>query len=431
MNKRTSLGAAVVMALALGVPAAAEATTTSPTPTPVSTATPTAPSSSSVPSAPTAPTYTSTPNKSVSTAPTSSPSSGTSTSSGTVHSSQTTTQTQTTPAPAGSSEAYAVKVDNIAAISHTKAEASGSGTSATADPLELGGSPPASQFGGTTTSPPGSHGDLLDTGPSSQFRLALLPWSTANNQTATSSSADAYSDIVFLDLGTPSTGASPTDTCGTQTAPSVCLRVLQSQSHATWNAGQSTGNSSSDGAILNVGGASGLTVDLLHAQTSSSGTGSSYLLSVNGNQIGSSSQANGACSISIPGLLAINCLTATGGLGSTLASVLSYNAGGGPLSSVLGTGGAILTSSKSGSATQAPSTAASSQTAPSQVSSQAPSTGAKTGPSAAGPSAAASASNQSLAFTGTDAEALAGFALALIIAGSAVLWRSRRRAATT
>jgi hypothetical protein len=420
MNKRTSLGAAVVMALALGVPAAAEATTTSSTPTPVSTATPTAPSSAPVSSAPTAPTYTSTPNKSVSTAPTSSPS--TSTSGGTVHSSQT-TQTQTTPAPAGSSEAYAVKVDNIAAISHTKAEASGSGTSATADPLELGGSPPASQFGGTTTSPPGSHGDLLDTGPSSQFRLALLPWSTANNQTSTGSSADAYSDIVFLDLGTPSTGASPNDTCGTQTASSVCLRVLQSQSHATWTPGQSTGNSSSDGAILNVGGASGLTIDLLHAQTSSSGTGSSYLLSVNGNQIGSSSQANGACSISIPGLLAINCLTATGGLGNTLASVLGYNAGSGPLSSVLGTGGLILTSSKSGSAGQAPSTA-SSQGAPSQ----APSTAAKTGPAAAAPSAAAAATNHSLAFTGTDAVALMGFALALIIAGSAVVWRSRRRA---
>jgi hypothetical protein len=236
------------------------------------------------------------------------------------------TKTTTTPAPAARSEAYALVLANILAISHSKTSASGGGTSSTANPLEIGGKPLATQFGGTQTGAGTSSGHLIDIGQPNQFRLAVTPWSATNTQSSSQNTANAIADVLILGLGNPST------------SQSASLRVLESRSSSTWTSGASSSNTSTDGAILNVGGASGLTVDLLHAETSSSGKGSSYLVSINGNQIGSSGQASGKCTITIPGLLDLACLTATGG---TAGSVTT--AGSGVAKAVLGSGTSKLT----------------------------------------------------------------------------------------
>ena len=379
-------GAAVGAALLVSIPVAAEA------------ATPTAPTTS-----------TSAPSTSTSQTSTSAPSTSTSTQSPTApKSASTTTGTTTTPAPAGTSEAYALVIGNILALSHTKASASGSGTSSTADPLELGGNPPASQFGGTQNGPGSSGSALFDTGnQSNQFRLALLPWTATNSQSpdGSQSTADAMSDIVLLDLGTPGT------------SQSASVRVLQSQSHATWTPAASSGNSSADGAIVNAGGPSGLNIDLLHSESSSSGAGSSYLLSINGNTIGSSGQVNGQCQIPLSPLLVINCLTSTGGVANNIttsgADVVTATLGPGSQQSL--TAKLIDSNTKSGIAPPAVNSGNGAQTG-----------GSGSGAGTGSGNGAATAPSGALAFTGLDAVSLLALALALGLGGTGLVWWARR-----
>ncbi|HET6964952.1 MAG TPA: hypothetical protein VFH58_09285 [Acidimicrobiales bacterium] len=320
------------------------------------------------------------------------------------------------PAPPGSAEAYAAQVGDVAAISHTKASASSGGDSATADPLELGGNPPAAAFGGTESNGNGSKsGALLDTGKQPFGRLALTPWTTTNSTSTSNNSASGLADIVWLDLG------------DTSTSQSASLRVLQSQSSASWTPEASTGSASSDGAILDLGGPNGLAVDVLHSQTSSSGAGSSYLLSINGNQIGTSDQAGGKCSVDLPGVLSLDCLTASGGLGSN--GVLSSAAGAasatvGPSSSGLT---AALIQSKSTSA-KAPAAVTPAATSPAASAPAAapPAAAPPASAPAAAPASAAPAASSRLPFTGANVGFLVGAALLLGGAGAGIVLVSRR-----
>jgi hypothetical protein len=314
----------------------------------------------------------------------------------------------TVPAPQASAEAYAAQIVGIIALSHTKASAGSGGTAGTADVLELGGpNPPASQFGGTVTGVGTQSGDLIDTGPNSQFRLQVAPWSVNNTQ----STSTAIADLLLLNLGDPTT------------SQSASVDLLHSKSDASWTSAASSSDSTTDGAIVNLGGPSGLTLDVLHAETTSSGTGSSYLLSINGQQIGTSGQANGQCTITIPGLLTINCLSATGGLAgqitSNTTSVLTADlppSGGGlglrlfKATNQGGTGAASLASG-SGSGSGAGTGGA----APAKLA------------AAKAPAAAATkaASAGALAFTGLNSIAMIAMALLLGVAGAVGLVWSR------
>lgn len=326
--------------------------------------------------------------------------------------------TVTQPAPPGSSEAYAAQVGDVAAISHTKASASSSGESATADPLELGGNPPAAAFGGTESgnSDGSNSGALLDTGKQPFGRLALTPWSTTNSHSASGNSASGLADIVWLDLGDPST------------QQSASLRVLQSESNAQWTPDASTGNASADGAILDLGGPNGLAVDVLHSETSSSGAGSSYLLSINGNQIGTSGQAGGKCSVTLPGVLSLDCLTASGGTGTT--GVLSSAAGVasatvGPATSGL-TAALIQSKGTSAKAPAAVTPAATSPASGAPATAPAAAAPAASAPAAAAPASAAPAASSRLPFTGANVGFLVGAALLLGGAGAGIVLVSRR-----
>jgi hypothetical protein len=237
--------------------------------------------------------------------------------------------------------------------------------------------------------------------PANQFRLAITPWSDNNTVSDTQTTSSAMSQILYLDLGDPNT------------AQSVNLSVLQSKSDASWTSAASSGSSSSDGAILNAGGGAskgGLTVDLLHADANSSGTQSSYLLSINGNEIGSSSQVNGACVINIPSLLSLSCVTAAGGAGSSAAEVVH---------TVLGPGTPLETP---GDAFKA--TGSSSNGAPSVSSGNGGQT--SNGNGNGNGNGGAKASTGKLAFTGLDVAGLVGLALALGLGGVGLVWWSRR-----
>ena len=214
--------------------------------------------------------------------------------------------------------------------------------------------------------------------------------------------------ILYLSLGDPST------------SQSLNLSVLQSKSDASWTSAQSSGSSSSDGAILNAGGGAsngGLTVDLLHADASSSGSQSSYLVSINGNEIGSNSQVNGQCVINIPSLLSLSCVTASGGVAGTVSSsaaeVLHATA-------LPGTPGEL-----NGDAFQA-NVQANSGAAPAVAASNGGQTGSPASGAGNGASTAAPAASQALAFTGADIAGLIGLALALGLGGVGLVWWSRR-----
>ena len=190
------------------------------------------------------------------------------------------------------------------------------------------------------------------------------------------------------------------------------LSVLQSKSNATWTNGASSGSSSSDGAILNAGGGAsngGLTVDLLHADANSSGSQSSYLLSINGNEIGSSSQVNGACAINIPSLLSLSCVTATGGLGSSASEVVKTIV----LPGANQIQGDVINATGSSS------------NGPSVNSGSGGQTGGGNGGNGGNGNGAAKGSG-ALAFTGLDVGGLVGLALALGLGGVWLVWWSRR-----
>jgi len=219
-------------------------------------------------------------------------------------------------APPGEADAVVAKVGDLTGIGgHTHAKADPAGSSATGNVIEIGGAPLSKEFGGTQKGHGHSEGGLYDSGAgNSAGRLRLTPWSaTTKGDGATTEQADADAALARLVLGDNA----------------VTLSVLQSKSHADWTPTASSGSSSSDGAVANAGGASGLTIVLLHSEASSSGkgSGSSYVLGVNDQKLLTSDQANGKCAIAIPQLLSVNCLAVSGGAGSVTATVANVLVG--------------------------------------------------------------------------------------------------------
>ena len=335
-----------------------------------------------------------------------------------VHSADTTTVV--VPAPTSTAAAYAANILNAIAISHTIASAGNNTTQGTANVLEIGGNPLAPQLGGTQKGAGSSSGVLLDTAqlmiPTSALQLQVAPWSVVNTQSSSASSSSSIADLLVLTLG------------DTTTANSASLRVLQSTSNANWTSAQSTSNATSDGAILNLGGPSGLNVDLLHSDTSSTTPGSSYIISINGQQIGTNSQAGGQCALTIPSLLSLSCLTATGGLAGTLTTGTSQvvgvvlNPGGANLPISLinsnaqsGIGGISLPGISGGNGGQTGNTGS----------------GAATGHAAAKAQPATKAGHHRLAFTGIDLPVLLGIAVLLLTAGLGLVWWVRKPRAAT
>ena len=215
-------------------------------------------------------------------------------------------------APPGEASAVAAQVDDVVAVAHTEATAGPSGNDATANALEIGGSAPSKEFGGTEDGPGHSSGALVDTGDDPNFSLQITPWSADVDQR----SAVAKAALARL-----------------RVAGAISVDVLQSESQATYDGNSSSGASSSDGAVANVGGDGGLTIVVLHSEASSAaGASGAYLLAINDNKIGTSDDANGACLIELPDLVRITCLTASGGTAGDLtgfeAEVLGAVVGG-------------------------------------------------------------------------------------------------------
>ncbi|HUQ39870.1 MAG TPA: hypothetical protein VM030_06915 [Acidimicrobiales bacterium] len=211
-------------------------------------------------------------------------------------------ETVTTPAPPGVSEAVALNVLDIVAIGHTIAKADDKNGEATANSIEIAGE---AVFGGTQKGKGTQKGELLDTGETPLGQLAIAPYEatvTESSTKRTSESDAALLKLVLIDKET------------------LTLNVLHTHSKAEHNGQQSKGNTSSDGANLNLGDGS-LQVVVLHSETSSEAKGnSSYVLGINDNYLLTNEDA-GDCAIEVPSVVALACLQAKGGLGSSAAAV--------------------------------------------------------------------------------------------------------------
>jgi hypothetical protein len=226
-------------------------------------------------------------------------------------------ETTQEPAPPGESEAVAAEVEGIAAVGRSHAEADGDGGEARGHALELFGEPPSEAFGGSQKGEGTSEGALLDTGDTPLGRAQVLPWEAAvgrEGNTQEAQGAAAAARAVLPD-------------------GLVTLAVLQSESHASHTGGKSAGSASSDGAFVNLGGEEGVTVRVLHAETSSEGEGRSYLLGIGDTHVLTSDDTGGRCAIEVPSLARVVCLSASGGEGGigdepVTASVADATVGG-------------------------------------------------------------------------------------------------------
>lgn len=309
-------------------------------------------------------------------------------------------------APPGSAEAVAVQVPGVISVSHTQATAGSGDASSTANVLELGGAVPDSRLGGSQQGEGTNSGNILDTGATPLGQVQVAPWEATAHTGADQRSASGKAAVARVSVIDSSTAH---------------LDVLQSQSTATHTSTKSTGSSSTDGAVLTLGDA--LRIVLLHSEANSEGTGTSYLVGINGNNIGTSDQANGACAINADPLLTLLCLTASGGNGLAAASVADVGLGGGAL-----TGTAFGTKASSAAAPAAPATTATAAAAPGAQPASPSVAAASPTPALSPETALGTTSAGSLPRTGGDVgrEVAAGIALLVLGAAVSLLGRARR-----
>jgi hypothetical protein len=305
--------------------------------------------------------------------------------------STTTTTTTTTPAPPGDSSAVAAEVSGIVSVGKTSAHATSSGSGAHADALSLFGQRVS---GGDQTKPGSSDGNLIGTGDTPLGDAEVAPWSAKVTEAGSGSTAQAEAALAHVNL-----------------ADVFEVWLLHSTSQTAWTPDKSTGDASSDGAEVSALGQ--LDIKVLHSEAHSGATGKSDLLVINGNEIGSSEQANGQCEIPADPLFHLLCLTADGGTSSTGVTtsdgtVISVDIGGGQLT------GTVSSSSTKGGKGQTP--------APAQHK------GGKTpgGKTSNGSRLPHTTGSASLPFTGSDAGRLAALGLAFAALGSAMVAFARR-----
>jgi hypothetical protein len=261
--------------------------------------------------------------------------------------------TTATGAPSGRAIANGASLGVIdSCVSCTNAVAGSGSSQAGAQALRLLGQNLSAGGASSNGSPSGA---LLTLPSSPLLGLALADWMTAAQASGLSSSSHSRSALADLALGNGQVAT---------------VAVLEATGNALFSPSSSHGDAATNGvdaSLLN----GALAIILLHSDTSSDGTGTTYVASINGQQLLASH--DGGIPISLPGVGTITLLQvgAAGGLaGSAIGTV----------DNLLGTSGqaaGVLTSSSAGT-----TAAASTPTVP------APATGAPKAGVLAGPTTA-------------------------------------------
>jgi hypothetical protein len=205
-------------------------------------------------------------------------------------------------APPGNATATAAQVSNLAGISSTGASADQNKAGAQAAVLKIGGQP-ALGTGGAQTQEGESGGALLDTGTSLPAHVQVAPWHTAAQGSSSSAHRSSRASAALARVEVPNV---------------IKAGVLASDSKADHASLQSTALSTSDGVDLAL--LDSVRLVLLHSEVGSSGKGHSYLLGLNGTQIGTDDQLGKGCALDASGVASLACLTASGGVAGNVTS---------------------------------------------------------------------------------------------------------------
>lgn len=190
------------------------------------------------------------------------------------------------------SDATAVNVADQVVISSTAASTEGDG-SAEATSVAVGGE---TVVGGTQEGEGEQSGEMFSTGDHEDGALTIGGWQ------AMVTGDESYARTALVDGRLGDTGSDQYAT----------VTVLESESHATESDGS---NASTTGARIDLGGQ--LMLELLHAETSSDGSGSSAVAYINDEGILTSEQFEGRCAIPADPLANLLCLYANEDSGDT------------------------------------------------------------------------------------------------------------------
>ena len=213
-------------------------------------------------------------------------------------------------APEAKATATAARLSDQVAISNSEAKADGSTSEAQASVISIGGKPvPAGtesggSTGGSASGEGESTGALIDTVDKSPVRVQVAPWkarATGSKERKT----DTRSSSASAALAT------------VEVPEHAKVKLLTSEATAEHTNTQSTGKSTSDAADISAGDAH---LILLHSEVDSSAKGDTYLVSLNGQKIGTRDQLGQLCALDLSGVAAVSCLTASGGSANGVAN---------------------------------------------------------------------------------------------------------------
>jgi hypothetical protein len=301
------------------------------------------------------------------------------------------------PAPPAQASAVAAQVGSLLDVSRTGATAGPDASGSQASVLRLAGEPVLG-LGASQTGDGQTGGALVDTGAALPARVQVGPWQASADGTHTSTRHARGSAAVAR-----------------AEAPAIARAgLLTSQSEASSTDQHSTGTAVSDGADADLIDA--LRLVLLHSEVTSDGEGHSYLVSVNGTEIGTDDQLGDSplCALNAASLADLSCLTASGGAAASgggiggAAQVIGID----PALDALATVdpiAAFATTSSSGTAQGG--------SAPLPAPAEAGGTDTSRAVAPIAAAADASPSSGTLPRTGTGAAALAGLAVALSVFG--------------
>ncbi|MCA1846596.1 MAG: hypothetical protein LC792_26045, partial [Actinobacteria bacterium] len=214
--------------------------------------------------------------------------------------------TPATPAPAATASATAARVTDLIHISDTAARADATKGTAQAAVISVGGQSILGT-GGSQDHEGESHGALLDSG-TLPVHLQVAPWHTAVTGSSATTHRHSHGDAALARAELPGT---------------INATVLGSQADADHTSEKSTATSTSDAADVNVTDA--IRIVLLHSEVNSVGKGHSYLIGLNGNEIGTDQELGKSPLCALDASVAsLSCLTAAGGVGNN--GVTSGNA---------------------------------------------------------------------------------------------------------
>jgi hypothetical protein len=215
------------------------------------------------------------------------------------------------PAPVSQAEGIGLNVGDLLAVGHSDTSAGANTGDAVANAVEIGGKP---IIGGSQSGPGENSGALLDTKQTPLGRLEVAPWQAKVTETADTRTAEAAAAAARANLIDPDVAS---------------VDVLQSDATSTHTDLLSQALATSDALVLNFGGPTGFTVKLLHSESSSSAKGLTYIIAINDTPLISVDELGGkVCSLNLPEVLQITCLTVTGGVGSVSSQVLGLAVGG-------------------------------------------------------------------------------------------------------